>query len=120
MDARGFLLGPMIALSLGCKFVPVRKKDKLPGLCHIVEYKKEYGSDFFEIQRDSIKEGETVVVIDDLIATGGSAFAAGELIKKSGGIVKEYIFIIELTSLAGKNQLLVNDATVYSVLKFDD
>ncbi|PLW05576.1 hypothetical protein PCASD_23965, partial [Puccinia coronata f. sp. avenae] len=69
LDARGFLLGPVLALRFGCSFVPVRKRGKLPGPCEQYEFTKEYGSDTFEIQKDSIKPGQNVIVIDDLIAT---------------------------------------------------
>ncbi|KAK7470736.1 adenine phosphoribosyltransferase [Stygiomarasmius scandens] len=117
LDARGFLLGPIIALRLGAAFVPVRKKGKLPGECASASYEKEYGSDTFEMQADAIKPGQSVVVIDDLIATGGSAKAAGELISKLGGKTLEYIFIIELTFLQGGSKL---DAPVYSIIQSDD
>jgi adenine phosphoribosyltransferase len=83
LDARGFLLGPIIALRLGCAFVPVRKQGKLPGKTSVVGYEKEYGTDYFEMQEGAVKAGQQVVIIDDLIATGGSAKAAGELVKGS-------------------------------------
>ncbi|KAH6914986.1 adenine phosphoribosyltransferase [Coprinopsis sp. MPI-PUGE-AT-0042] len=117
LDARGFLLGPIIALRLGAAFVPVRKKGKLPGETTSVTYEKEYGSDSFEIQKDAIKPGQTVVVIDDLIATGGSAKAAGELIEKLGGKTLEYIFIIELLFLKASSKL---NAPVYSIVQSED
>ncbi|KAJ3114869.1 adenine phosphoribosyltransferase [Phlyctochytrium bullatum] len=111
------VVGPLIALRLGAAFVPVRKKGKLPGLTISAEYVKEYGTDVFEMQLDAIKPGQNVIVLDDLIATGGSASAAGQLARKCGGVVAEYIFFIELTALKGAQNL---DAPVYSVLKFDD
>ncbi|KAJ3300583.1 adenine phosphoribosyltransferase [Borealophlyctis nickersoniae] len=117
LDARGFLLGPWIASRLGAAFVPVRKAGKLPGATTQVAYQKEYGADYFEMQTGAIKPGQNVVVLDDLIATGGSAKAAGELIKLSGGKTVEYVFFIELTALKGVEKL---DAPVYSLLKFDD
>ncbi|THV08638.1 adenine phosphoribosyltransferase [Dendrothele bispora CBS 962.96] len=117
LDARGFLLGPIVALRLGAAFVPVRKKGKLPGECASASYEKEYGSDTFEMQADAIKPGQSVVVIDDLIATGGSAKAAGELISKLGGKTLEYLFIIELTFLKGGAKL---DAPVYSIIQSED
>ncbi|KAJ1532789.1 adenine phosphoribosyltransferase [Nowakowskiella sp. JEL0078] len=117
LDARGFLIGPTIAMRLGAAFVPVRKAGKLPGECIKVSYEKEYGTDFFEVQVGSIKPGAKIVVIDDLVATGGSAKAAGELVKKSGGSVVEYVFFIELTFLKGNAVL---DAPSYSVIKLDD
>jgi len=114
LDARGFLIGPIIALRLGASFVPVRKKGKLPGACDAATYVKEYGVDSFEMQVGAIQPGQTVVVIDDLIATGGSAKAAGELVAKQGGMTVEYVFIIELLFLNGKDDL---DAPVYSLIK---
>ncbi|KAI8812947.1 phosphoribosyltransferase-like protein [Cladochytrium replicatum] len=117
LDARGFLIGPMIAVRLGAAFVPVRKAGKLPGECIKVSYEKEYGQDFFEMQVGAVKEGQNVIVLDDLIATGGSAKAAGELVAKLGGTVSEYVFFIELTILDGKKNL---DAPTYSIIKLDD
>jgi len=117
LDARGFLLGPIIALRLGAAFVPVRKAGKLPGKCINVAYEKEYGMDSFEMQVDAIKPGQNVVVIDDLLATGGSAKAAGELVAKQGGKTLEYLFIIEILFLKGSSKL---DAPVYSVVQTDD
>lgn len=70
LDARGFLFGPSLALRLGASFVPVRKRGKLPGPCETAEYKKEYGSDFFQMQADAIKSGQKVLIVDDIIATG--------------------------------------------------
>ncbi|KAG5343060.1 Adenine phosphoribosyltransferase [Termitomyces sp. T112] len=117
LDARGFLLGPLIALRLGAAFVPVRKRGKLPGECVSASYEKEYGTDIFEMQSDAIKPGQTVIVMDDLIATGGSAKAAGELVAKQGGKTVEYLFIIELTFLKGVTKL---DAPSYSIIQVED
>ncbi|KII94784.1 hypothetical protein PLICRDRAFT_97460 [Plicaturopsis crispa FD-325 SS-3] len=117
LDARGFLLGPIIALRLGAAFVPVRKQGKLPGKCDVASYEKEYGVDSFEMQTGAITSGQNVVIIDDLIATGGSAKAAGELVAKSGGKTLEYLFIIELMFLKGRDKL---DAPVYSIVESDD
>jgi len=114
LEARGFLLGPIIAMRLGAAFVPIRKKGKLPGRCVTATYQKEYGSDSFDIQADAIMPGDNVVVVDDLIATGGSAKAAGALIKQLGGNVLEYIFVVGLIFLKGHEQL---DAPVYSMIE---
>ncbi|KAJ7904434.1 phosphoribosyltransferase-like protein [Mycena olivaceomarginata] len=110
LDARGFLLGPIIALR-------TRRGGKLPGKCVSASYEKEYGTDSFEMQADAITPGQTVVVVDDLIATGGSAKAAGELVAKQGGKTLEYLFIIELMFLKGGAKL---DAPVYSIVQSDD
>ncbi|WOO77867.1 Adenine phosphoribosyltransferase [Vanrija pseudolonga] len=117
LDARGFLFGPIIALRLGAAFVPVRKAGKLPGATFKAEYAKEYGTDVFEIQEGAIKPGQKVIVVDDLIATGGSATAAGELIKKSGGVTLEYLFVVGLSFLKGHEKL---DAPVYSIVDAED
>ncbi|KAH7922462.1 adenine phosphoribosyltransferase [Leucogyrophana mollusca] len=114
LDARGFLLGPIIALRLGAAFVPVRKQGKLPGQCVSATYEKEYGSDSFEMQADAIKAGQSVVIVDDLIATGGSAKAAGDLVAKQGGVTLEYLFIIELIFLKGYEKL---NAPAYSIIQ---
>ncbi|KAJ3204597.1 adenine phosphoribosyltransferase, partial [Entophlyctis luteolus] len=108
---------PTIALRLGCAFVPVRKAGKLPGEVVQVSYTKEYGTDLFEMQRGAIKPGQRVIILDDLIATGGSAKGAGELVKKSGGTTVQYVFFIELTFFKGRDAL---DAPTYSVMAFDD
>ncbi|WWD08080.1 adenine phosphoribosyltransferase [Kwoniella europaea PYCC6329] len=117
LDARGFLLGPIIAMRLGCAFVPVRKGGKLPGNVEVVKYAKEYGHDEFEMQSGAIKDGQKCIVIDDLIATGGSASAAGELIKKSGGKTLEYVFIVGLPFLNGHEKL---DAPSYWIVEAED
>ncbi|KIM21364.1 hypothetical protein M408DRAFT_104977 [Serendipita vermifera MAFF 305830] len=117
LDARGFLLGPIIALRLGAAFVPVRKQGKLPGKTVQAEYQKEYGADIFEMQAESISPGSSVIIIDDLIATGGSAQAAGELVKKMGGNTLEYLFVIGLTFLKGGEKL---DAPSYAMIECDD
>ncbi|AFR94753.1 adenine phosphoribosyltransferase [Cryptococcus neoformans] len=117
LDARGFLLGPVIAMRLGAAFVPVRKSGKLPGSVEVVKYEKEYGVDQFEMQAGAVAPGQKVVVIDDLIATGGSAAAAGELVKKAKGVTLEYLFIVGLPFLKGHEKL---DAPVYSMIEAED
>ncbi|KAI8918630.1 adenine phosphoribosyltransferase [Powellomyces hirtus] len=117
LDARGFLLGPWIANRLSCAFVPVRKAGKLPGATTRVGYEKEYGTDYFEMQAGAVKSGQRVVVLDDLIATGGSAKAAGDLIAQNKGTTVEYIFIVELSALKGSAKL---NAPTYSIVQFDD
>ncbi|KZZ87959.1 Adenine phosphoribosyl transferase [Ascosphaera apis ARSEF 7405] len=113
LDARGFLFGPSLALRLGAAFVPVRKEGKLPGPCETVVYEKEYGADRFQMQADAIKPGQKVLIVDDIIATGGSALAAGELVKKFGGSLLGFIFILELDFLKGREKL---PAPVYTLL----
>ncbi|KAL2350823.1 phosphoribosyltransferase-like protein [Cryomyces antarcticus] len=114
LESRGFLFGPSLALRVGAKFVPVRKKGKLPGPTETESFKKEYGEDFFQMQSDAIKAGQKVIVVDDIIATGGSAAAAGSLVKKLGGTLLGYVFMMELDFLKGREKL---DAPVYTLLR---
>jgi len=114
LESRGFLFGPTLALRLGCSFVPVRKPGKLPGAVETATFVKEYGKDEFQIQKEAIKDGQNVIVVDDLLATGGSAGAAGTLVKKSGGKLMGFLFLIELGFLNGRSKL---DAPVYTVMK---
>lgn len=105
LEARGFLFGPSLALRLGAGFTPVRKKGKLPGPTETAAFAKEYGTDHFDIQSDAIKEGQKVLVVDDIIATGGSAAAAGQLVQKLGGQLLGFIMILELDFLQGRGKL---------------
>lgn len=113
LESRGFLFGPALALAMGCGFAPIRKPGKLPGECVQASYEKEYGSDMLEMQKHAIKKGSNVIVVDDIIATGGSAKAAGELLKMVGGNVLEYDFLMELDFLKGRDKL---DAPVFALL----
>eukprot|EP00051_Salpingoeca_urceolata_P025544 m.460775 g.460775 ORF g.460775 m.460775 type:complete len:182 (-) comp20344_c2_seq6:20-565(-) len=113
LDARGFLIGPQLAARLGASFVPIRKKGKLPGLCVSVESTKEYGKDILEIQRDAIAEGATVVLVDDLMATGGTMAAAVELIKTVGAVPAECVCIVGLPELNGPEKV---DAPCFSLI----
>jgi len=114
LDARGFLFGPTLALRFGAGFVPVRKQGKLPGRIETATFEKEYGTDTFAMQADAVQSGQKVLIVDDLIATGGSASAAGTLVEKCGGTLLGYIFIIELTFLKGRSKL---NAPVYTLLE---
>jgi len=105
LDARGFLFGPSLALRLGASFVPVRKKGKMPGPCVTAAYEKEYGTDFFQMQEGAVTPGQKVLVVDDIIATGGSAAAAGTLVKQLGGELIGYLFILEIPVLNGRSKL---------------
>jgi adenine phosphoribosyltransferase len=117
LDARGFLFGPSLSTRLGCSFVAVRKKGKLPGECLSASYAKEYGLDEFEMQKGSIKPGQKVYIVDDLIATGGSAKAAYDLVKQCGGEVVEFLFLVDLVDVGGSKNL---PAPNYSILKVAD
>lgn len=104
-DARGFLFGTPVAYKLGKPFIMVRKPGKLPGVTISEEYDLEYGSNKLEMIAGSIKPGQRVVVIDDLLATGGTAVAIAKLIEKQGGIVSKMLFVAELTFLPGREAL---------------
>jgi len=101
-------------LRLGAGFVPVRKQGKLPGPTETAAYEKEYGHDYFQIQGDAIKPGQRVLVVDDIIATGGSAAAAGSLVEKLGGTLIGYVFMLELDFLKGRNKLHAPVSTLLS------
>lgn len=105
IDARGFLFGAPVAYALGLGFVPVRKRGKLPAQCESAAYQLEYGTAVVEMHTDALRAGERVVLIDDLLATGGTAAAAIKLIEKMGGSVAELQFLIELTFLEGRKHL---------------
>ncbi|KAG9682327.1 adenine phosphoribosyltransferase, partial [Aureobasidium melanogenum] len=117
LESRGFLFGPSLALRLDAGFVPVRKQGKLPGKLETEGYEKEYGTDFFQIQSDAIAKGQTVLVVDDIMATGGSAMAAGNLVKKIGGDIMGYLFLMELEFLHGRDKL---NAPVVTLLSGQD
>lgn len=122
LDARGFLIGPMIAVKLGVSFVPVRKKGKLPGPTSSVNYEKEYGLDSLEVQRGSLGSTSKVVVVDDLLATGGTALGAYELISNViGAEVNGFFFMIELEGIGGRDKLREKRNTnIYSIFKFQE
>ena len=106
IEARGFILGSAIAYKLGCALVPIRKKGKLPYKTYEVTYDLEYGTDTLQMHQDAIKPGANVLIVDDLLATGGTAKAAANLVEKAGGVVAGIGFVIELTgSLNGREKL---------------
>lgn len=105
IEARGFVVAAPVAVRLGAGFVPVRKVGKLPWTTHAQEYELEYGTDHLEVHADGVLPGERVVVIDDVIATGGTAAAAAQLVEQLGGVVVGLGFIIELAFLGGAGRL---------------
>lgn len=107
IESRGFLVAAPLALALGCGFVMIRKKGKLPGETIRHTYDLEYGSDTIEIQADAVAPGQRVVILDDLLATGGTAAAAVDLVRKVGGDPRSIACIIELTFLNGRQRLPV-------------
>ncbi|KAI5467431.1 phosphoribosyltransferase-like protein [Mariannaea sp. PMI_226] len=112
LDARGFLFGPGLALRLGVPFAAVRKQGKLPGPCVTAEYIKEYGKDLFQMQEDAVREGQKVLIVDDIIATGGSAKAAADLVHQLKGEVIGYMFILEIPGLNGREKLGAAPTTI--------
>lgn len=118
IDSRGFIFAPCVAYNLEAGFVPVRKKGKLPAETLSIDYDLEYGSNTIEIHKDSLEPGERVVIIDDLIATGGTAAATAKMVKELGADLVEMAFMIELTFLKGRENLPA-DTEVFSILQYD-
>ena len=117
IDARGFVFGAVLAYKLGIGFVPVRKKGKLPPETIEELYSLEYGSGTLEIHKDAINRGEKIVIVDDLIATGGTVGATVKLVKKLGGDILECAFLIELPDLNGREQIV--DCAIFALMEFD-
>ncbi len=117
IEARGFILAAPVAYRFGAGFVPVRKAGKLPWEIERQEYELEYGTDLLEIHRDAVQPGEKVLVVDDVVATGGTAAATARLVEKLGGTVVGFAFIIELTFLGGRSRIAGYEAQ--SLLSYD-
>jgi adenine phosphoribosyltransferase len=116
VESRGFLLGAPVALALGAGLVPIRKPGKLPAARSRVDYELEYGTDALEMHRDALKPGDRVVVIDDVLATGGTARAAGLLVRQHGAELVGYGFLIELAALGGRAKL--EGARIEALLRY--
>ena len=116
IEARGFIFGPALAYRLNAGFVPVRKPKKLPAQTVKITYELEYGSDMLEIHKDAIQKGQRVVIVDDLLATGGTATACAQLVQNCGGEVAGLAFAVELDFLKGRERLAPND--VFSLLHY--
>ncbi|MEK7376185.1 MAG: adenine phosphoribosyltransferase [Candidatus Margulisiibacteriota bacterium] len=119
IDSRGFILGGAVAYILGKGFVPVRKKGKLPAETEKEEYSLEYGTDTIEIHKDAIVKGQKVLIIDDLLATGGTANAAAKLVKKLEGDIVELAFIVDLPELGGRKKLENSGYKIYAQTEFE-
>lgn len=117
IEARGFIVGAPLADRLGVGFVPARKLGKLPAEKISIDYELEYGKQGLEIHSDSIKKGERVIIVDDLLATGGTSDAAKSLVEKLGGKVVSFEFIVELSFLKGRDKLKGYD--VFSIVKYE-
>jgi len=116
VEARGFIIGSAIAYKLRAGIVPIRKKGKLPWHTLRATYELEYGTDTLEIHQDAIKPGERVLIVDDLLATGGTAGAVVDLVERLEGKIIEIAFLIELTFLKGRKQ--IKDYPVFSLIKY--
>ncbi|MBN2880740.1 adenine phosphoribosyltransferase [Candidatus Woesearchaeota archaeon] len=119
IESRGFILGSIIAYELNKGFIPIRKKGKLPFRTIKESYKLEYGTDEIEIHEDAIQENQKILLIDDLIATGGTAIAAVNLIQKAKGIVNNCCFVIDLPELKGTKKLKELGLDVFSLVEFE-
>ncbi|MDA8422355.1 MAG: adenine phosphoribosyltransferase [Nitrospiraceae bacterium] len=119
IESRGFIIGSALAYTLGKGFIPIRKKGKLPAEVVSQEYELEYGTDRIEIHKDALKKGERVLLIDDLLATGGTALAAAALVEQLGAKVVEMAFIVDLPDVGGKKKLTAKGYKVFSLTEFE-
>ena len=119
IESRGFIFGAALAYKLGVGFIPIRKPNKLPAKTIKESYSLEYGTDTIEMHEDAVKAGDRVVIIDDLLATGGTAAAACNLVKKAGAEVVSTAFVIELDPLKGREKIEANGVKVVSMLHYD-
>jgi len=118
IESRGFVFASTVSYVLNKPFILLRKKNKLPAETHSIDFKLEYGDATIEVHKDSISKGERVLIIDDLIATGGTAEAAAKLIELSGGVVAGFIFVINLFDLPGNNLLKSKGYKTESIIEF--
>lgn len=119
LEARGFILGGVLAHQLGKGFVPVRKAGKLPFRTERHEYELEYGTDTVEMHVDAVGKGSKVLVVDDLLATGGTALAAASLIEKLGGDIVEMAFVIDLPDVGGRKKLVEKGYRMFTLCEFE-
>ncbi len=119
IEARGFIIGSALAYALGKGFVPVRKPGKLPAETISMEYNLEYGTDKIEIHTDALTRGQTVLLVDDLLATGGTALAAASLIEKIGAKVEEISFIVDLPDVGGRKRLQNKGYNLFFLTEFE-
>lgn len=119
IEARGFIVGASLAYALGKGFVPIRKQGKLPAETIGHDYELEYGTDRIEVHTDAVTSGERVLLVDDLIATGGTAEAATRLIEKMGGKIVECCFVIDLPDIGGRKRLEKQGYSVFTLCEFE-
>ena len=117
VEARGFLFGAAVAVRLGIGVIPIRKPGKLPTTTLRKDYTLEYGTDALEIHADAIEDGQRVFIVDDLLATGGTALAAAELVEDAGGVVAGFSFLIDLVFLHGRDKL--EDYDVHALIRYE-
>ena len=116
-ESRGFIFGTAVAQALSAGFIPVRKPNKLPHETHAVEYALEYGTDTLEMHRDAVGQGQRVLMVDDLLATGGTMRASCDLVEKLGGQIVGITVLIELVALAGRGKMAPYEEQIHAVLK---
>ena len=119
VEARGFIIGAALAFQLGVGFVPIRKKGKLPAETIGHDYELEYGTDRIEMHVDAVSKGDCVLLVDDLIATGGTAEAACKLVESIGGKIVECCFVVDLPDLGGRKRLKENGQKVFALCEFE-
>lgn len=119
IESRGFIIGGALSYTLGKGFVPIRKAGKLPAETIRHEYELEYGTDVIEMHKDSIREGMKVLLVDDLLATGGTALASAALIEKLGGVISEMAFIVDLPEVGGQRKLTEKGYRIFALTEFE-
>ena len=119
IESRGFIIGGALSYTLGKGFIPIRKKGKLPADTIEHEYALEYGTDVIEIHKDALKSGERVLLVDDLLATGGTALASAALIEKLGAKIAEMAFIVDLPDIGGHQKLVDKGYSVFTLTEFE-
>ena len=119
VESRGFILGGALSYVLGLGFIPIRKRGKLPADTEKQEYTLEYGTDVIEIHKDAIVPGDRVILVDDLLATGGTAHASAKLVEKLGGIVEEICFIVNLPDVGGHRKLVESGYRIFWLTEFE-
>lgn len=119
VDARGFIVGSAVAYSLGAGLVPIRKKGKLPWKTYQASYELEYGTDTLEIHQDALTRGAHILIVDDLLATGGTAEAVVKLVRQLEGQIVGIAFLVELTFLKGRERLAPYGAEIFSLIQYD-
>ena len=119
IESRGFIIGAALSYTLGKGFIPIRKKGKLPAEVVAQEYALEYGTDKIEIHKDALKKGDRVLLVDDLLATGGTALAAAALVEKLGAKVVEMSFIVDLPEVGGRKKLEAKGYKVFALTEFE-